>query len=146
VNGFKTHWRHFWAKDASMWTILSKFTIHTTKWPVQTQTHRKTQKHTEHKDATDIQNELFVLFSAFSFFYDFLNDFLVRLEEMIEIITNKAEFEKVYIIFVVYKYELTSMTTGSATNVFKSFIITSKRKFVNCYLHLLCTCCGSTIL
>jgi len=26
-----------------------------TKWPVQKQTHRTTQKHVEHQDATDIQ-------------------------------------------------------------------------------------------
>jgi len=33
-----------------------------TKRPVQKQTHRKAQKHTEHQDATDIENKLFLFF------------------------------------------------------------------------------------
>jgi len=33
-----------------------------TKWPVQKPTHRTTQKHVEHQDATDIQNKLFFVF------------------------------------------------------------------------------------
>ena len=33
-----------------------------TKWPVQKQTHRIAQKHTEHQDATDIKNTIFVCF------------------------------------------------------------------------------------
>jgi len=37
------------------------------KRPVQKQTHRKTQKHAEHQDATDIDNKLFFFF--FSDFY-----------------------------------------------------------------------------
>jgi len=36
-----------------------KFMGTTTKWPVQKQTHRKAQKHAEHQDVTDIQNNLF---------------------------------------------------------------------------------------
>ena len=39
-----------------------------TKWPVQKQTHRTTQNHTEHQDATYIQNRL-CLCVCFGFFY-----------------------------------------------------------------------------
>jgi len=48
-----------------------------TKWAVQEQTHRKTQKHVEHHDATDIQKKRhFFVFRIFIFyFYNFLNDF-----------------------------------------------------------------------
>jgi len=43
-----------------------KFKGTVTKWPVQKQTHRTAQKHTEHQDATDIQNKLvFVFFFGF---------------------------------------------------------------------------------
>jgi len=36
-----------------------KFKGNMTKWPVHKQTHRTTQKHTEHQDATDIQKTRF---------------------------------------------------------------------------------------
>jgi len=49
-----------------------------TKSPAQNQTHRTAQKHSEHKDATDIQNKLFFcfVFSDISIFY--LNDFFKK--------------------------------------------------------------------
>ena len=31
-----------------------------TKWPAQKQTHRRTHKHVEHQDATDIQKKIFL--------------------------------------------------------------------------------------
>jgi len=50
-----------------------------TKWHVQKPTHRTTQKHAEHQDATDIQNKLkkCVFFRIVLYYinYDFLNDF-----------------------------------------------------------------------
>jgi len=45
------------------------------KWPVQKQTHRTAQKHTEYQDATAIQNILCCcVVRIFLLFYDFLND------------------------------------------------------------------------
>jgi len=41
-----------------------KFKGTITKWPVQKQTHRKTQKHVEHQDGTDIQKQ--IIFCVFS--------------------------------------------------------------------------------
>jgi len=38
---------------------------HMTHWPVQKQVHRTAQKHTEHQDATDIQEEKLMLLSFF---------------------------------------------------------------------------------
>ena len=44
-----------------------------TKWPVQKPTHRPTQKHVEHQDATDIQKQYFLCFSDFFLNYIFLH-------------------------------------------------------------------------
>ena len=42
----------------------------TTKWPVQKPTHRTTQKHAEHHDATDIQKTtIFVFLDFFNFLF-----------------------------------------------------------------------------
>jgi len=47
-----------------------------TKWPVQKQTHRTTQKHVEHQDTTDIQKKKTHLFVFFGFlFFVLLNEF-----------------------------------------------------------------------
>ena len=43
-----------------------------TNWPVQKPTHRTTQKHVGHHDATDIWKKLFFVFLGFLFFYYFL--------------------------------------------------------------------------
>ena len=40
-----------------------------TKWPVHKQTHRTTQKHIEHQDATDIQKHVFVFYLIFKSSY-----------------------------------------------------------------------------
>jgi len=51
-----------------------KFKGTLTKWPVQKQTHRTTQKHVhvEHQDATDIQKKSLLRFSDFNFLFHFL--------------------------------------------------------------------------
>ena len=36
-------------------------------WPVQKQTHRRAQKHAEHKDATDLYKDCILCFLDFSF-------------------------------------------------------------------------------
>jgi len=38
-----------------------KFKGTMTKWPIQKQTHRTTQKHVEHQDATDIQKKQLIV-------------------------------------------------------------------------------------
>ena len=40
-----------------------------TQWPVQNPSHKTTQKHVEHHDATDIKNTIFVFFRVFIFIY-----------------------------------------------------------------------------
>jgi len=53
-----------------------------TKWPLQKQTQRTTQKHVEHQDETDLKKKhyFFVFFGMFFFLicfsYNFLNDFM----------------------------------------------------------------------
>ena len=42
-----------------------RFIATLTKWPVQNQTHRTTQKHEEHQDAPDIQNKLYFIVVIF---------------------------------------------------------------------------------
>jgi len=52
-----------------------------TQWPVQNPSHRTTQKHVEHHDATDIKNTIFVFFFGvlFLFIFYFINNFLNKL-------------------------------------------------------------------
>jgi len=47
-----------------------KFKDTMTKWPVHKQTHRTTQKHVEHHDATDIKNNIFLCFSDFYTYFN----------------------------------------------------------------------------
>jgi len=56
-----------------------------TKWPVQKLTHRTTQKHEQHHDATDkLKKGIFVffgfLFFIFFFIDNFLNEFSINVE------------------------------------------------------------------
>jgi len=49
-----------------------KFKGTMTKWPVQKLTHRTTQKHVQHHDATDVyKNYIFVFFGFFFFYFLF---------------------------------------------------------------------------
>jgi len=55
--------------------IYVKFKGTMTKWPVQTSTHRTTQKHVENHDATDILKEKWILQKMLSYRFCTVNDF-----------------------------------------------------------------------
>jgi len=58
-----------------------------TKWSVQKQTHRKTQKHVEHQDATDIQKKYYIFGFYLLYFLLFIKWFL---QEMLSYILGTA--------------------------------------------------------
>jgi len=62
-----------------------KFKDTMTKWPIHKQTHRTTQKHAEHEDATDI---------LFCCIYNFLNDFILVLALQSQSYRNVADSVK----------------------------------------------------
>jgi len=59
------NWRDVQRKNVVNYVDMTVFKGTMTKWPVQKQTHRPAQKHTEHRVATDIKKEtIFVCFSS----------------------------------------------------------------------------------